>query len=360
MLSRSAIRSYSVTVRDAPGNISSVSVVINGGSKAGKSGQAHLLSKFSFLNNELKSGLRFTRESELLGGIVSSKVTRDSIILNTQFLREDLPYFVESLNNVLTKTSFRPHELSEIVLPSALNDFTQASKSNAFKGEEALHKISFKKGYGNSLYYDGSRSFSSEDIKEFSKTVYTSNNVEFFASGVIEEDFKSFLSDLSLPTTSVESVPVKTYIGKESRIQSNGPSYAAIGLPIKPTDFAKFDILSATIGSSLLPSSSPLSKIGATSRVLKYKDAGLFIVESSGDAAQVSESIKKAKSLISSVSSSDLKSSVKSANLLQALQSSFESPLSYSIDESAANVKVTDFNYVAVGDIDVLPFADDL
>ena len=39
----------------------------------------------SLLNNGAKSALRFTRESELLGGTFESKVTRDALILNTTF-----------------------------------------------------------------------------------------------------------------------------------------------------------------------------------------------------------------------------------------------------------------------------------
>ena len=114
------------------------------------------------MNNEAKSALRFTRESELLGGIVSSDVTRDSIVLKTQFLKQDLPYFVEALGNVLTKTSFRDHELPETVLPAAKAQNAEAQGSNAFKAFESLHEISFRKGLGNPLYYDGTSPISVE------------------------------------------------------------------------------------------------------------------------------------------------------------------------------------------------------
>lgn len=367
MLSRIASRSYSVTTREAPGNLSKLTVVVkDAGSKTGKSGISHLLAKYNFLNTEAKSGLRFTRESELLGGIVSSTVTRDSLVLSTQFLKQDLPYFVEALGNVLSKTSFRPHELPETVLPAALDEYSSANSSNLTKALEKLHQISFKKGYGNPLYYDGEISISANDIKEFASSVYVLDNIDFYGSGIVESDLKGFIDELNLQalpkTASVKPPAVQVYQGKEARIRTHGVSVATIGIPIKPSDFAKFDVLSATIGSSIVPNvNSSLAKVGATSEVLKYRDAGLFVINATGDAPAVSEAIKKAKSIVDAVKTTDLTKSVKNAQLAAALQSSFEVPLEYTIDSSAAKpAKLTDFNYVAVGDIDILPFADEL
>lgn len=374
MLSRVAFRSYStsgalkVTSRDAPGNLTTLSVVVNNaGSKAGKAGVAHLLAKYNFLNTEPKSALRFTRESELLGGNFSSTVTRDAIVLKTQFLKEDLPFYVEALGNVLTKTSFRPHELPEVVLPAALGEFKAATGSNDFNALEALHEISFKRGYGQPLYYDGSNKITSDDVAAFAHQVYNSSNVSLYASGANEGDLNNFISETALselPSGTSSTIEVKAFTGKESRIRTSGTNVAVIGVPIKPTEFAKFDILSASIGSSLLPSvNAPLSKIeGAASKVYKYQDAGLFVISVSGDnASVVSENIKKAKSVVDSINASDLTKSIKDAQLAVALESSFESSLEYKIDESSAkSTKLGAFNYVAVGDVDVLPYADEL
>lgn len=373
MLTRS-LRSYSsasgplkVTSRDSTGNLTSLSVIVNGGgSKAGKSGLSHLLSKFNFLNTEAKSALRFTRESELLGGQFSSTVTRDNLLLNVKFLKEDLPYYVEALGNVMTKTSFRPHEFDEVVLPSSLAEHDIAMTSNTFKGLESLHEMSFRKGLGSSLYFDGSYKYTVDDIKAFADEIYNSSNVSIVASGANEADLNNFIKESAfadLPTGSPSQVPVNFFTGKESRIKAPGQSIAFLGLPIKPADFGKFEVLSATLGSSIVPSSTALlsSIPGATSQVLKYNEGGLFVVSVSGDAASVSEGIKQAKKIVESVPQKELSKSIKSAQLSLALQSTYESPLDIAINaDSAKAIKLSGLNYVAVGDVDALPYADEL
>lgn len=104
----------------------------------------------------------------------------------------------------------------------------------------------------------------------------------------------------------------------------------------------------------------PLSKIaGATSKLYKYKDAGLFVVSVKGaDAQAVASGIKEAKNVVSSVS--DVKGATKLAELAVALQTSFDNPLDIKISGSASPAKLANFNYVAVGDVDVLPYIDEL
>lgn len=372
MLSRVTARTYStaaqglkVSSRDASGKLSKVTVVVNNaGSKAGKSGLAHLLSKSNFLNTETKSALRFNRESELLGGVYSSNVTRDSIVLSTQFLKEDLPYYVEGLGNVLTKTSFRPHEFTEIVVPVAKAEYANANESNEFKALESLHEISFRRGLGHPLYYDGLNKITIDEVKQFASDVYNTSNVSLYASGVNEEDLNKFINESALsalPSGASKNVPVKSYEGAESRIKAAGGSVALIGVPVKPADFGKYEVLSAAVGSAFLPGhpGALLSIPGATSKLLKYQDAGLFVVsvaDKSGSA--VAEGIRQAKKILESVSSSDLSNATKLAELSIALQSTFSHPLSYKAE--ASPIKFEKFNYVAVGDVDALPYANEL
>lgn len=376
MLSRVSARSYStaaqsvkVLSREAPGNFSTLSVVVNNaGSKNGKSGIAHLLSKYNFLNTEVKSALRFTRESELLGARYNTNVTRDAIILNTSFLREDLPYFVEALGNVLTKTSFRPHELNETVLPVAKAEYQEAIKSNNFVALEALHELTFRRGYGKPLYYDGLSKISVEDIQQYATEVYNVNNINLVASGVNKEDLTKFIGETSfseLKSGSSTPVETATFQGQESRIRSNGENVAIIGVPVAKADFAKYEVLSASIGNSVLQGVvSPLSKIpGADSQLFKYQDAGLFVVSvSNSDAQVVADGIRSAKQIVQSVTSSQLADSVKAAQLVLALQDSFEFPHDVKVSEASAQqpAKVDNFNYVAVGNTDVLPYANEL
>lgn len=57
-------------------------------------------------NTQRRSALRITRESELLGGQLTASHTREAVVLQASFLREDLPYFAELLAEVVSSTKY--------------------------------------------------------------------------------------------------------------------------------------------------------------------------------------------------------------------------------------------------------------
>lgn len=372
MLSRNSVRAYSSAVngikiasKNSPSELTSLSVVVdNAGSKNGKFGTGHLLSKFAFSNNKAKSALRFTRESEILGGTFEGKVTRDALVLKTTFLKQNLPYYVEELGNVLANTQYTPHEFNEVVLPSVKAEVKNAFANPHFNGLEKLHEISFRRGLGAPLFYNESTPLEVEDVKQFAEQNFNASNIAIYSEGADEADLTQFVKESAfadLPQGSkASSVPVDFYKGQEARVPAVGQSAALIGLPVKPADFGKYEVLSAAIGSTTLSSSNaPLFNIpGATSHLYKYNDAGLFVISVSGSAESVAQGIKQAKKIADSVSSSDLQKAVKDAELSVALQSTVAHPLS--IQVSAGEAPIKEFNYVAVGDLNVLPFAADL
>lgn len=385
MLSRTSVRALSastrassavrVAARDAPGSsLSSVLVVIDtAGSKLGALGTAHLLAKFGFLNTEHKLALRFTRESELLGGVFSGRVTRDAVVLNAQFLREDLPFYVEALANVVAKPAFRPHELGETVVPAALAEYQVALADPHFVAVEALHAASFRRGYGHPLYYDGQKQISLDDIKQFAAKHVTQNTVRVVGLGVIEEDLKSFVADSAFSTLlkgSAPQTPVELFVGNELRIRKAGASVAAFAVPVKTGDFAKYEVLATALGSAALSGHStvaqPLAQLPghAAAQLFKYKDAGLFVVSvTDADSGVVAQLIKQAKKAVDAVSAKDLSGAVKLTQLLLGLQSTFEHPVDVKVElapKGEFKLKLAEFNYVAVGDVDVLPYADEL
>lgn len=367
MYRRVSTRAYStinLKNRESLGALTTLTVKLNNaGSKAGaKPGLAHLYSKFNFLNTESKSALRFTRESELLGGQFSSHVTRDAVVLKTSFLKEDLPYYVEALGATLSTPAFRPHELTEVVLPLAHAEFAEANASNEIKAIEAAHAISFQRGYGRSLLYDGTQKVTVEDIARFAEDVVNTSNVEVFASGANNEDLTKFLQESSFAKIAggaSEQIPVVTNTGAEHRIAAKGESIAALAYPVKADQIGAFESLSAALGNTTLgvSSAAALSKVaGATSHLFKYQDAGLFVVSVKGDAATVADAIKIAKEAVETVTVNA--DAAKSAQLSLALQSTLTTPLN--IQASSEKPQLPKFNYVAVGDVDVLPFANEL
>ncbi|CAG8824671.1 3793_t:CDS:2, partial [Racocetra persica] len=72
---------------------SSVSLVVKAGSReegTDNVGVAHFLKNFAFKNTSARTAFRTTREAELLGGFLSANLTRENLILSTDFLRGDL------------------------------------------------------------------------------------------------------------------------------------------------------------------------------------------------------------------------------------------------------------------------------
>jgi ubiquinol-cytochrome c reductase core subunit 2 len=57
-------------------------------------------------NTQKRTALRITRESELLGGQLTSFHTREALVVQASFLREDIPYFTELLAEVISQTRY--------------------------------------------------------------------------------------------------------------------------------------------------------------------------------------------------------------------------------------------------------------
>lgn len=67
---------------------------------------AHVKLNELFQNTQKRSALRLTRESELLGGQLVAYHTREALVLEANFLRDDLPFFTELLSEVISQTKF--------------------------------------------------------------------------------------------------------------------------------------------------------------------------------------------------------------------------------------------------------------
>jgi len=58
-------------------------------------------------STERRSTLRIVREAELLGAALTSYHSRENLVLEAKFLRDDLPYFVELLGEVASSTKYQ-------------------------------------------------------------------------------------------------------------------------------------------------------------------------------------------------------------------------------------------------------------
>ena len=355
MLSRlQLVRNYTISAVDKPGKLSTLIVKVHAGSRySPKDGVSHLLSRFNFQNTNAKSSLRLVRESELLGGQVESKVCKEYITLKATFLKEQLPYFVETLGNVLYKTSFRPHELVESVIPAAQHDLHEASKDPIWKANNLLYQVTYRNdGIGKPVLYDGVENVTLEDIKDFANKVYTRDNIEIHGIGINGNDLNRFVTDSlinSLPAgESLKSaVEPKSFIG-ETRLRCAGESVAAISVPLNKTNIAAYQVLSTYLNSSLFP-----HNVKAEFATFNNNSYGLFkLFVKNEDPNVVTKEIKEVVSTLKKgLDISEAVALTKSQLPAESLAKDLEKVKSF---------KLGDFSFVALGDVSNLPFKDDL
>ncbi|CAL9734492.1 cytochrome b-c1 complex subunit 2, mitochondrial [Monosporozyma servazzii] len=351
MLSRlQSVRKYTVSAVDTPGKLSTLVVRVHAGSRySPKDGVSHLLNRFNFQTTNAKSSLRLVRESEILGGTVESVVCREFITLRATFLKEQLPYFVETMGNVLYKTSFKPHELVESVLPAANYDL--AKTDPIWNANDLLFQITYHNdGLARPILYDGVETVTLEDIKKFANKVYTSNNIDIVGTGVNETDLKKFVSNSlinslpagqSLKPTTKPAASVET----ETRLRSHGDSVAAIGVPIvDKSTIPMYQVLATYLNSALFP-------FNVKAQVGLFDNSyGLFkLFVQNEDSTLVTKEIKEIVSKLKN--GIDISGGIGLTKL--------ESPGLENVDK-VKNFKLDKFNFVALGDVSNLPFKADL
>ncbi|OLL24007.1 Cytochrome b-c1 complex subunit 2, mitochondrial [Neolecta irregularis DAH-3] len=212
-----------IASRDDGRPTAALSVVVRAGSRYQPiPGLAHILERFAFKSTSERTALRITRESELLGGKLSSSVTRDSIILTAEFLREDLPYYVQLLGDTLTKTKLERHIFTEDVIPQLALQYSSLSTLDITS--DALHNVAFRRGLGNTLYSNPQYPVLLQDVKAFANKSYISGNLSIVATGADSTELKDLVQQhfAKIPSGSPAQISGTTYYGGDVRI--NGPS----------------------------------------------------------------------------------------------------------------------------------------
>ncbi|KAG5363455.1 Cytochrome b-c1 complex subunit 2 [Yarrowia sp. B02] len=297
-----------VAAQDGQSPISDLSVVLRGGSRyASVPGVSHILEKFAFQNTVPKSALRFVRELELFGGKLYTHTTREHIVLRTQFLKQDLPYFVDAFANVLKETKFQQFELTERVVPVAQLDLIKREADAGFVALEAAHEVAFRTGLGNSVYAQGYSPVTLDDVKEFAKQVYAKQNVAVVGNNVVPEDLAklvgSAFADLQEGSKVTQAQPT-TLHGGEARVRASGGNAVTIALPIaepKPVYHALASFIGGqaampwSVGASPLAQATAGTTTSAQASFHNYGDAGLFAITIKGaSAAEITQVAHKA------------------------------------------------------------------
>ncbi|KIK79125.1 hypothetical protein PAXRUDRAFT_834256 [Paxillus rubicundulus Ve08.2h10] len=359
-------------------------------------GVAHALKNFAFKSTAKRSTLGTVRESELYGGVLSASLSREYLAFTSEFLRGDESFFTSLLTSILTTPKFLPHEYLEYVVPVVRDEATVASKTPSTVAIEAAHALAFRTGLGASLFAGPHSHVSLDSVKSFSKEAFTSGNIAVVGTGIDSASLATLvdnaLAEASLPTANapLSSSPSK-YFGGSTRIDSHeGPETVFIGFGTT-TPSPALSVLSAHIAPSQSLKYPTVSRPSTTITPvhLPYSDAVLTGALVQGpDVKSVKEAAKAVvDKLKTPLSAEELKIAVARAKfgaaatvegregLMDALGSkvfsngnaSIESTLAAfdtvdaaTVSKVIAGLTKTTPTFVVVGNVQTLPYADEL
>ncbi|ODN80511.1 hypothetical protein L202_02739 [Cryptococcus amylolentus CBS 6039] len=391
-----------------PAATSSLTVAIKAGSRYETvPGVAHVLKSFAYKATANASALRTAREAELYGGVLSASLTREHLLLSAEFLKGDEEHFLGVLASVLGSSQFYRHELNELVLPVVESESLTAQASPVAVALDLAHTVAFRRGLGNSLYANKNYPVTINDVKQYGEAAFAKSNLAVVGTGISTEALaqavnNSFGSGSS--SASQLATPAAQYYGGEARvpldIHAPATSVPTLVIAFGTTSPATADlkVLKHLLGGETsvkwTPGASPLSKAAekipgssAKAFLLPYSDAALFgvvvsaptsalvktlatevasIVKNAGEAKE--EEVKRAvaKATFEDASSTESLAGLVAAAGPAALSGSapafesFSGVSASSVSKAAAQLLKSKPTVVGVGNIAVLPYADEL
>ncbi|GAO14615.1 hypothetical protein UVI_02009330 [Ustilaginoidea virens] len=314
-----------VASRDAHGPTTKLAVVAKAGTRYQPlPGLTVGLEEFAFKNTQRRSALRITRESELLGGQLSASHTREALVLEASFLREDLPYFAELLAEVVSLTKYTTHEFHEDVERILhLKQAALKTNVNALALDNA-HAVAFHTGLGATIYPSDSspvhKYLNEEYIASYADMVYSKSNIAIVADGAPIGALTNWVGQLfkdvpaKAPSGQSLKIDATKYYGGEQRNSHSAGNAMVIAFPGSDAAGSKPEIavLAALLGGKptikWAPGFSLLSKATAgapglsiSASNLAYSDAGLLTVQLSGNAASVRKAAEETAKALKSV-----------------------------------------------------------
>jgi len=326
-----ASNGINVACHDDLGPVSTLAFIINAGSRHENPtapGVAHMLKNSLFRTVKGDSIVRTVRETELRGNTLYTAHTRESIVVATEFLRDDLVDAVPLLVNNLFNNSFQPYEFLD-ARTLVYQETTASLADPLVKVVDTLHNVAFRTGLGNSLFANEvtANGLKRKDVHEFIAKYFTADRIALVGSGVNQTDLKELLEPalqaFSLPPTFTGSVAPTKYFGGEVRFNSGlgSESLFALAFPSASSKsvqgYATALVLRALLdgtkrlswgspsGSSSLLACCATPKTSVSAFSTSYTDAGLLGFYIQGDAADVKQVAQRSIDALKSVAAED-------------------------------------------------------
>ncbi|KAF9878526.1 peptidase M16 inactive domain-containing protein [Colletotrichum karsti] len=313
-----------VAARDSQGPTTKLAIVAKAGTRYQPlPGLAAGLESFAFKNTQKRSGLRIIRESELLGSQLAAYHTREALVLEASFFRDDLPYFTELLAEIVSETKYTTHEFHEEVQP--VLRLKQSGVSAAAQALDAAHAVAFHSGLGSPFNLTPSipiQPYLSETaVAEYAGAAYAKPNIALVADGASAANVTKWAGQFfkNTPAASSGKLSLNTtaskYYGGEQRAYSASGNALVIAFPGATGGQAtpEFAVLAALLGGKsnikwspgfgLIPKALGRTYGVSTSTAnLSYSDASLLTVQLSGSAASVRKAAEATVTALKSVS----------------------------------------------------------
>ncbi|KAJ1555291.1 ubiquinol-cytochrome c reductase core subunit 1 [Nowakowskiella sp. JEL0078] len=318
---------FQIATIDDKGPVSSVAVVLSLGSRheaPDAPGAAHLLKNVLVRNLADDTIVRTVRGAEFRGNTLSATVTREHLILASEFLRDDLVDVVPELLELLFNKSFQPYEFLDAV-PSVLAESQAHLSLPEIKIWEAAHSLAFRYGLGSPLFITkaAAANLKRSSLISLLETSINPSRLAIIGSGIDHSELSdlvsSSLASKAFPTAESAVSPSK-YYGGEIRIDA-GPNskakylFAFPTVGIKSSDYFASAILAALLNGSsktqwgnpsgLLASASTSSTTVSTD-LKSYTDIGLIGITVEGNTSEVSQVGQKAINVLKSVASGNI------------------------------------------------------
>ncbi|KAI9724697.1 MAG: ubiquinol-cytochrome c reductase core subunit 1 [Chrysothrix sp. TS-e1954] len=233
-----------IASRDLAGPTSTVALVAKAGTRYQPlPGLAEGLEKYAFRNTMRRSALRIQREAELFGASLFSYHTRESIVLGAKFFRNDLPYFVELLHEVASRTKYLDHEFKEQVMDLVHRDQVRQLANTHRLAQASAHSLAFHRGLGEPVLPTSStplhKYLSHDAIGAYSSLAYTKPTVALVANGVEHSELKKWTGEYfnDLRQHPAPGVPPflgqeqSQYFGGEERIAHSNGNTVVLAFP---------------------------------------------------------------------------------------------------------------------------------
>ncbi|CAN9143425.1 unnamed protein product [Alternaria alternata] len=279
---------------------------------------------------ERRSTLRIVRESELLDASLNAHHSRENLVLEDKFLRDDLPLLcLELLGEVTSSTKYQPHVYAEEVLPMIHFAHKKFLASVTDMATQSAHSLAFHRGLGVPTASAAPTSYTkyldAETIEWYSKIAYAKPNFAVVANGADHGEFSKWVGEFfeNVPNAPVQESGIgadqSKYFGGEERIAHDGGNAMVIAFPGSSSFTGKFYKPQIAVLSSLLGGESAVEVVAGSSQPLLrapkvkttsaiYSDAGLLYTSITGSAKAVAQTAQASVDAIKKIAFGEISS----------------------------------------------------